>query len=120
MILTSYEQSLVTMRSGESEGGPVDEGYEFLLTAYTTKDIKLGPNERVVMPTGMFSITGPKESLLLFPSEQLLVDNGCLVQLLWPIVGELKVLVIHVGDKPPEVVIEPGQVLGTLVSVQMP
>jgi hypothetical protein len=68
----------------------------------------------------MYCNINKKESPLLFPSEELLVSGGCLIQLIWPVVGELKVLIIHVGDEPSHVVINPGQVLGTLVAVQMP
>lgn len=94
--------------------------HEFILHAHLDRSIILGPGERTVIATGVFSTTGPKESLLLFPSEHLLVVEGCLVQLIWPPVGELRVLVIHVGDSPEMVTIKPGQALGTLVGVQMP
>lgn len=120
MILTDFNQSLLTVRSSVSEPDTQEEHQEFVLSAYLTRNVVLGPNERAVISTGMFCKTGKKESLLLFPSEELLVAGGCLVQLIWPPAGELKVLVIKVGDQPRHTVIEPGQTLGTLVAVQMP
>jgi dUTPase len=119
MILTSFDQSLVTTMAHVEAPNPTDESQEFTLSAYIDKDIVLGPNERCVVSTGMFCKTSATESLLLFPSEELLVAGGCLIQLIWPPLGELKVLVIHVGNTPEYVTINPGQTLGTLVAVQM-
>lgn len=120
MILTSFDQSLVTATGDNQSVESLEETQEFTLCAYIDHEIVLGPNERTVVSAGMYCNTSKKESLLLFPSEELLVAGGCLVQLIYPPIGELKVLIIHVGDKPERVVIHPGQVLGTLVAVQMP
>jgi dUTPase len=94
--------------------------HETFIHACLDQDLHLGPGERAVINTGVITETAPNERLLLFPAEQLLVEDGCLVQLIWPPKGELQVLIIHVGDKPQTVTISSGRALGTLVGVLMP
>ena len=110
MILHFLDSSYVTQ-----------ETHETMIHACLEEAITLGPGERAVIPTGVIPETAQNERLLLFPAEQLLIEDGCLVQLIWPPRGgELEVLVIHVGDRPQLVHISSGRDLGTLVGVMMP